>query len=397
MQQIPRETSEMNKNNSKGFMNFLKEYNIDKVDILIYSISIITVLILILTFVFANNSLGKKIKNERIMQKKLANYRSLKGDAVNINQKYNKIKPELSVYLNNYLNTNPGDIANFIEYVKQLANKYLAKDMSANPTASVVSQIKSVAYSAEVGDYFIDKGVFRADGLIDIEDNKKKANIQFSRQAISITMEMSLGNLICFLYSLENSSKFVEVSNLVLSGTGGASEYVRAELVVAVYTINDILIRQAKAMYPDINSDTIRGIKLLIEPPVSRARKDRAEQHRGGLSEYVKYFGPERIESNEFKVIQVFKALQKPPERNLFPNNLNVSAILNTLVAFDLGGKTYFADMKSEDKVLKDRTKKPIPGFETLKLNSIDAAASKVILENSYESETQVKEYPFRK
>jgi hypothetical protein len=184
---------------------------------------------------------------------------------------------------------------------------------------------------------------------------------------------------------------------LVLSGTGGASEYVRAELVVAVYTINDILIRQAKAMYPDINSDTIRGIKLLIEPPVSRARKDRAEQHRGGLSEYVKYFGPERIESNEFKVIQVFKALQPPTVRNLFPNNLNVSAILNTLVAFDFGGKTYFADMKSEDKVLKDRTKNPIPGFETLKLNSIDAAASKVTLENSYESETQVKEYPFRK
>lgn len=358
----------MAKIEKKGIVALLEEHNISKVDIIIYSVCILFLVFAFSLFFIFKNDLQNKIIERNRKSARFDTALGLKSNAEQIRTDFNSLKDQSTKLKSMFLNTNK--ISEFVDYVRNLAKAYRASDgLSVSPTAMSTKEERSFKMPSEVYDYFFQNGVFK--NPLNTSGETVKFKITFYKKQIRVGMELTLGNLLAFLYCLEHSSKFIEVSNVNI--TGGDVNSIRVDMNIFAYSLNEGLQNRLKVICP--------GNQVLPEEEIRLT----------GAYPTVQPVVIERVLEKEIltypdgKVIEIRPIFRTPgpppPPPKAKPDDLKVEVIVNDLVGFSSNNNTYFA---KPGEILKTRNKRnTVEGFPKLKVVRIDAVNNMVELDNN--------------
>lgn len=361
------------KSNKKGIIALLEEYNVSKVDIIIYSVSIVLFILSVAVFFYFKNDLQNKIAERNIKNRRYDTAMGLKRDSEQIRSDYAKLKEKVSNLRSMFLEQKK--LSEFIDYVSIKAKEYRASDsLAVSPTAMSQKEDKWFKMSFDIYNFFFQNGIYKNPPLPDKETMRVRA--QFIKQQIRDSMELTLGNLLAFLYCMENSSKFMEVTNVIL--VGGESNIVRVDMNIYAYLLSDSLGKKLKVICADagISAEDNKITLKVSYPTVKPVIKERLlEKEMITLGDDLKDIRP------------IFRIPGPPPaEIPIFPPGLNIAAVAYPVVAFVLDNTTYFGK-EGEGPIMRDlRNKKgTIPNYPNLKIKKIriDKDKKVIILDNN--------------
>jgi len=417
----------------------LEELNVNKVDIIVYSVSLVIFIILIVIFILISNSLQIKIKEKQSKSRKYEKALTLKSEAEKIKSEYSNLPQMCEDLLNKFVS--PNEVADFMEYIKTTATKCKAREISTSPSPMISTEEKTFFIPDEVADFFVEKGVFKENDFIFTEKGKN-IKVVFVKQPLRLDMDITLGNLLAFFYCLENSSKYIDVSNLNISG-GGESETVRVSMTINSYQLPKMLVNAINAILAETPINILKNkIKKVIDKPdladeqlkneikeiltsdksmetqqlkdkinkvladtslVSVALKNKIKEvlYEPTSGAKIKMLKPypvvsvvrekrvfkEEVVKYENDIVQkvrpVFsKPLPPPPELPPHPP-MKVSAIVKNVVAFNVEGvEGAFFGVEGKDPI-RNKKGESIPSYPNLKVKRIDNERGLVILDNN--------------
>ncbi|MFH1824065.1 MAG: hypothetical protein ABH873_02415 [Candidatus Firestonebacteria bacterium] len=421
----------------KGLSIWLEEFNINKTDIIIYSVNLGILIILIIMFILISNDLQNKIGQRRSNAKKYEKALTLKSEADKIKLAYSTLPKVCEILLDKFVAQN--EMSDFVEYVKTMATTFKGKEISASPSPTSFEE-KIFSVPDEVADFFVEKGVFKENDFI-LTQKGKNMKVVFTKQPLRIDMGMSLGNLLAFLYCLENSSKYINVASLSLSG-GGESDSVRVSMTVNGYQLSKGLIDRIHSILSEtplvmlknnikkildksnLSDEQLKvDIKNILKEDLTPESKELKNNINQVLSETslvsvvlknkIKEVLSKTRKSSEIKVVKSLPRVSRVTEKRVLkeevvkydnnieqrvrsilsvpvppppppppkPENIRFLIIMTDLVSVDVDGKTYHAFIgKGPFRSIK---KESIPGFENLKIIKKDDNKDLIILDNN--------------
>ena len=364
----------MAKIEKKGISGLLEEYNVSKVDIIIYFASGLLLILALGMFFYLKSDLQGRMQERDRKNRKYDTALGLKSNAEQIKIDFAGLKDRSAQLRTMFLEQKK--MAEFVDFVRSLAKAYRSTDaLAVSPTAMSVRDERYFNMPTEVYDYFFESGLF-PNPAVPGENTTVRYKISFIKQQVRVGMELSLGNLLAFLYCLENSSKFMEVSNISL--VGGDKNIIRVDMNIYAYLLNDGLKKRLKVISPGTETTPVEReedkIRLLVRyPTVLPIVKDRVVE-----KEIVTL-----PDGTIMDIRPIFRTPGPPPPPPVAcPQGLTVQVIIKDLVGFDYGGTTYFATLRTSP-VVKTKKGKIIDGFPNLKLVSIDEKEGIVRLDNN--------------
>jgi hypothetical protein len=418
---------------------WLEELNISKVDIIIYSVSLVVFITLIIIFILISNSLQSKIKERQNKARRYEKALTLKSEADKIKLDYSNLPQMCEDLLNKFVS--PNEVADFMEYIKTTATRCKAREISTSPSPMISSEEKTFLIPDEVADFFVEKGVFKESDFIFTEKGKN-IKVVFVKQPLRLDMDITLGNLLAFFYCLENSSKYIDVSSLNISG-GGESESVRVSMTINSYQLPKMLVNAINAILSETPINVLKNnIKKVIDKPdladeqlkkeikeiltsdksietqqlkdkinkvladttlVSVALKNKIKEvlYEPTSDGKIKMLKPypvvsvvreKRVFKEEIikydndivqKVRPVFSTPAPPPPELPPHPPMKVSAVVKNVVAFNVDGVEGAFFGKEGEGPIRNMKKEPIPSYPNLKVKKIDNERGVVILDNN--------------
>ena len=362
-------------NESKG-IPILKDYNIDKVDLIIYGISLVLIIGAIFAFVFVSGKDRDAQRQIKVKQQRLKVFGELQTDEAKIKESYAKLPDRAQGLYDRFLAQD--DVNTYTFFVKKLADKFKANNFGIDPGKGMAgSEPRTFLVSDAVAEYLISKNVFNPAVFEDNPDGGKKITLKFAKLSVRVSMELSFGNLVAFLYAIENSSKYTEVASISIFGAADVTQKdskVRVDMVINCFGRSEEFKKQVYSVIPAGMKLIESQNKVLVQlPSVSLGSNPGAQFF--GRNEIVSFGDYSRTVHPVFYVHTTGDI--KCPQ--VLPANFRYSAIVGDIIAFTDGSTTYFGQTGG---FITDKFKKPIQGFEKIFLKEINSAEHTITIQN---------------
>ncbi len=365
----------------------LRDYNIDKVDLIIYGASLVLLLVAIFAFAFISGKDRDAQRQIKVKATRLKVFGELQSNEVQIKEKYAKLPGRAQDLYDRFLAQD--DVNTYTFFVKRLADKFKANNFGIDPGKGMAgNEPKTFLVSDAVAEYLISKNAFNPSVFEDNPDGGKKLTLKFAKLSVRVSMELSFGNLVAFLYAIENSSKYTEVAAISIFGTSDISQKeskVRVDMVVNCFGRSEEFKRQVYSVLPVDKKLIESQNNVLVALPIVSL----------GSNPQAQFFGRnEAVDFGDYSrtVHPVFYAHTpgdiKCPQ--VIPNNIRYSAIVGDIIAFTDGTTTYFGQTGG----FITNKGKPILGFEKLLLKEINSAEHTITLQNQAISKSEYPECP---
>ncbi|MEI7903909.1 MAG: hypothetical protein WCI43_00665 [Candidatus Firestonebacteria bacterium] len=142
---------------------FLKEYNIDRKDIIIYGVSLCLFVTALLAFVFISRDISKLKQQRKSKISMLEDYRKLQENKVKIEKENAQLQGRAQALYDRFLADS--DINSFSFFVKEIATRYKALNVNIDPQKTFAQEPRTFVMSDEVVDYLVGKNVFDKEDL----------------------------------------------------------------------------------------------------------------------------------------------------------------------------------------------------------------------------------------
>ena len=326
----------------KTLFEVLEEYNISKVDLMIYASCLLVFFVSIVVFTFFSRDLVKKQKIYKAASEEYDSSLMLKSEEAQITQSYSVLDTAAYDLRNKFLSEK--QVNDFKEAVKKLALKYGCDKIDATERSEPADDAKSFTVKTKDGE-------------------QRTIVIKFKRRAMDFNFQMTLGNFFGFLKSLENSNKMIDVQPFRLA-QGDAKNTVRLNnFVVMVYVVPANLDKELADLIGNVNfEEHISAVELGAKAQVVPVNEKKIM-----VKETVK------TKNGEWDIRPVFRTIEPPPPpKPVPPAELRYMMGSGDIIVFSFNNDQNTPFYAKVGEVLKTRGEnKTIPGYETLKLKSI--------------------------
>ncbi len=357
----------------KNGITILKDYNIDKIDLFIYGTSLVLLLVAIFSLVFIAGKDKETQTLTKVKSARLNVFKTAKSKEAKIKGDFANLPVRAQGLYDGFLAQD--DVNTYAFFVKTLADKFKANNFTIDPGKGMTATESRVVTVTEPV-YQVLKKVLSPGIFDDAPDGGKKFSLKFVKLSVRVTMELSFGNLVAFLYAIEHSSKYTEVAAISIAGTSDVSQKdskVRVDMVINCFGRSEEFKKQVFSVLPPGAKLIESQNKVLVQlPSVSLGSNPGAQFF--GRNENIDF-------GDKYKTVHpVFYAhttgeIQCP---QVIPANLRYSAIVGDTMAFTDGTTTFFG--KTGGYITSKG--KPIQGFEKLVLKEINSVDHTVTIQN---------------
>ena len=326
-------------------MAFAEEYNISRVDVIIYSACILVLAIAIGVFALFSKDMVKKQMAYKEITNDLIESGELKQKQLEIKKDYENINSMTLDLRNRFLSDK--QINDFKEAVKKLAKEYKCERIDATERAEARDQ-----------DTFY---TVRINGM----DTKKKLTLK--KKSIEFTFQMTLGNFVGFLKSLESCNKIIEVPPFRISRGDDDNTVKLTSFVVYAYVVPNQLDFDLKTVLNNVTfEEHITPVNIKEKAQVVQIREKKI-----AVKEVV------RTNAGQWDISPIFRPIKPPPPKPIVPpKDLRYfMASGGGKYAFVLGGDTSKVYIAGAGDIVETKAKEKIPGYENLVLKSFDKSS----------------------
>lgn len=341
-----------NKNAKKSLLSVFQEYNISKVDIIIYA-SILFVLVATAgVFIFLSKSyINKQNIYEEVSQDAI-DFEGLKKKEAQITKDFANLDASINNLRNKFFSEK--QVNEFKEEVKKLAKTYKCDRIDVTEGAESREQVESLKIKTRDGEV-------------------KTVNIKFKKRSVDFFFQMSLGNFTGFLKSLETCNKMLEIQPFRIAQGDEKNVVKLTKFNVMLYMLPAELETALKGLTGAVTfEDFANQVKL----------GEKVEVHPINVKNVLAYEIVKAKGVEEWKLLPIFRTIEPPkPKLKVPPADLRIVSSSGSLVAFMYNkdaNNIYYGTVGGN---LETRDKKRIAGYEAMKLIEINQKKGFVVLE----------------
>ena len=341
-----------NKNRQNNpLIAFMEEFNISSTDVIIYSACILALILSISIFMFFSKDMVNKQKEYEEITDTLTESESLKIKQAEITRDYENISDMTLDLRNRFMSEK--QLNDFKEAIKKLAKEFKSDRIDATEKA------ESKDMSATI--------VVRERG------REVVRNIIFKKRLVEFTFQMTLGNFVGMLKSLENCNKMIEIPPFRITRGDDDNNIKVTSFVINVYVVPDQLDKDLRTILDEVTfEDYITPINL-----GEKAQVVPIIEKKQFVREVVK------TTAGQLTINPIFKPIKPPPPKPIVPPKelKYMMAIGGGKYVFVFNGDNSKMFIGSAGSTLETKSKEKIPGYDALILKSIDAKGRSFVFE----------------